>query len=337
VKRRAKTLAGILSSVFITLFGLLVVTFLIGRVIPIDPAIAAAGDQAPEAVIRALRTEMGLDQPIWVQFYRYVVQILHGDFGASNVSHNLVTSDIARYFPATFELAVLALLVSSLLGVPLGVWAAVRQGRLADQVIRVVCLAGHSLPTFVFAMLSLLIFYKTLDWLPGPGRQSIFYTDMVPVFTGMITVDSAIAGDWDAFFDALAHMIQPVCILGYFSMAYITRMSRAFMLHALHDEYIITARAKGLSPATVIWKHAFPTVAVQLVTVLALTFAGLLEGSVVTETVFEWPGIGRYLTNALKNGDMNPVIGSTLLIGVIYVSFNLLADLLYRLLDPRVR
>jgi peptide/nickel transport system permease protein len=150
-------------------------------------------------------------------------------------------------------------------------------------------------------------------------------------------VDAAIAGEWDAFWDALAHLAQPALVLAYFTMAYITRMTRAFMLDALHGEYVITARAKGLSPATVIWRHAFPNVGVQLVTVLALTYAGLLEGAVVTETVFGWPGLGQYLTVSLMNADMNPVIGATLLVGVVYVGLNLLADALYRQLDPRVR
>ena len=152
-----------------------------------------------------------------------------------------------------------------------------------------------------------------------------------------MTIDTLLDGDTDAFWDALAHMTQPVLILAYFSLAYITRMTRAFMLDAMKGEFVVTARAKGLTSAAVIWKHAFPTVAVQLVTVIALTYAGLLEGAVVTETVFSWPGIGQYLTVSLMNADMNPVVGATLLIGVIYVGLNLLADILYKVLDPRVR
>lgn len=332
-----KNLAGILSSVVLTLFGLAIVTFMIGRVMPVDPVIAAVGDNAPEAVINRVRTEMGLDQPLVFQFVHYLSQIVHGDFGKSILTRNPVTEDIARYFPATLELATAALLIAAIIGIPLGVWAAVRQGSLTDQVIRVICLAGHSVPVFVLALLSLLIFYAALGIAPGPGRQDIIFEGMVPHVTGLLTVDSLIAGDWDAFWDALAHMVQPVVILAYFSMAYITRMTRAFMLDALKGEFVITARAKGLSAAAVIWKHAFPTVAVQLVTVLALTYAGLLEGAVVTETVFAWPGLGQYLTVSLMNADMNPVVGATLLIGVIYVGLNLLADILYKVLDPRVR
>jgi peptide/nickel transport system permease protein len=334
---RIKNLSSLLGSVFLTLLGLTVITFMIGRVMPVDPVIAAVGDNAPEAVIARARIEMGLDQPVVIQFLHYLAQIVQGDLGKSILTRNPVATDIARYFPATLELATAALILAAVIGIPLGVWAAVRQGSYVDQTIRVICLAGHSVPVFVLAMISLLVFYAVLGIAPGPGRQDIIFQDMVPHVTGILTIDSIIAGDWDALYDALIHMIQPVCILAYFSMAYITRMTRAFMLDALKGEFVITARAKGLSAAAVVWKHAFPTVAVQLVTVLALTYAGLLEGAVVTETVFSWPGLGQYLTISLMNADMNPVVGATLLIGLIYVVLNLLADILYKLLDPRVR
>ncbi|MGV1756615.1 ABC transporter permease [Rhizobium sp. A22-96] len=335
--RRLKSFSAILSSIVLTLLGLTVVTFLIGRVMPVDPVIAAVGDNAPEAVVIRVRAEMGLDQPLPVQFLHYLNQLLHGDLGMSVLTKNPVSQDIARFFPATFELATAALILAAIIGIPLGVWAAVRQGTITDQAIRVVCLAGHSIPVFMLSLISLLIFYSALGIAPGPGRQDIIYDGMITPVTGLLSVDTLLAGDLDAFWDALAHMAQPVCILAYFSMAYIARMTRAFMIDALKGEFVITARAKGLSLSRVIWGHAFPTVAVQLVTVLALTYAGLLEGAVVTETVFSWPGIGQYLTASLMNGDMNPVIGTTLLIGIIYVGLNLVADLLYRLLDPRVR
>lgn len=337
MNRRFKSLAATLSSVLLTLFGLTVLTFLIGRVMPVDPVIAAVGDNAPEDVILRVRAEMGLDQPIPVQFLHYLNQLIHGDFGMSVLTKNPVAQDIVRFFPATFELATAALLLAALIGIPLGVWAAVRQGTITDQAIRVVCLAGHSVPVFMLSLISLLIFYSWLDLAPGPGRQDIIYDGMIDTVTGILTIDTLIAGDFDAFKDALAHMAQPVIILAYFSMAYIARMTRAFMIDALKGEYVITARAKGLSLTKVIWGHAFPTVAVQLVTVMALTYAGLLEGAVVTETVFSWPGIGQYLTVSLMNADMNPVVGTTLLIGLIYVGLNLIADILYRVLDPRVQ
>ncbi|UIK07831.1 ABC transporter permease [Neorhizobium galegae] len=337
MNRRFKSLAATLSSVLLTLFGLTVLTFLIGRVMPVDPVIAAVGDNAPEDVILRVRTEMGLDQPIPVQFLHYLYQLAHGDFGMSVLTKNPVAQDIVRFFPATFELATAALLLAALIGIPLGVWAAVRRGSFTDQAIRVVCLAGHSVPVFMLSLISLLVFYSALDIAPGPGRQDIVYDGMIDTVTGILTIDTLIAGDLGAFWDALAHMAQPVIILAYFSMAYIARMTRAFMIDALKGEFVITARAKGLTLTKVIWGHAFPTVAVQLVTVIALTYAGLLEGAVVTETVFSWPGIGQYLTVSLMNADMNPVIGTTLLIGLIYVGLNLIADILYRVLDPRVK
>lgn len=332
-----KSFAAVLGSVLATLFGLAVITFMIGRVMPVDPVIAAVGDNAPEAVVLRARAEMRLDEPLIVQFWHYLTQIIQGDLGNSILTRNAVTSDIAHYFPATAELATFALLVAILLGVPLGIWAAVRQGSMTDQVIRVICLAGHSVPVFVLALLALLVFYAWLGIVPGPGRQDIIYQDMVPVVTGFLTIDSFLARDWDALRDALAHLALPVSILSYFSMAYITRMTRAFMLDALKGEFIVAARAKGLSSARVVLGHAFPTVAVQLITVIALTYAGLLEGAVVTETVFAWPGLGQYLTVSLMNADMNPVVGATLLIGLIYVGLNLLSDLLYRVFDPRVK
>ncbi|WP_312527186.1 ABC transporter permease [Paracoccus sp. (in: a-proteobacteria)] len=326
-----------LGSVLATLFGLAVVTFMIGRVMPVDPVIAAVGDNAPEAVILRVRAEMGLDQPLIVQFGHYVWQILHGDFGKSILTQNPVTTDIAHYFPATMELATYALLIAVLIGVPLGILSAVKQGSAIDQIIRVLCLAGHSVPVFVLALLALLIFYAGLGIAPGPGRQDIIFQDMIPTVSGFLTIDALLAGDWGAFRDALAHLVLPVSVLSYFSMAYITRMTRAFMLDALKGEFIVAARAKGLSSSRVIFGHAFPTVAVQLITVIALTYAGLLEGAVVTETVFAWPGLGQYLTVSLMNADMNPVVGATLLIGSIYVGLNLLADVLYRVFDPRVQ
>ena len=337
MNKRLKALASLLANVALTLLGLAIITFLIGRVMPVDPVLAAVGDNAPHEVVERIRAEMGLDQPLIVQFFRYLGQVFHGDFGVSILTKNAVTTDIARFFPATIELATAALILSMLIGVPVGVWAAVRQGSWIDQTIRVICLAGHSIPVFVLALLALYVFYYLFGITPGPGRQSVIYQDMVPQITGFLTIDSLLEGDYDAFWDALRHMSQPVFVLAYFSMAYITRMTRAFMLDAMRGEYVITARAKGLALRTVIWRHAFPNVSVQLVTVLALTYSGLLSGSVVTETVYSWPGLGQYLTTSLKNADMNPVVGATLLIGAICVGLNLIADLLYRQLDPRVR
>jgi peptide/nickel transport system permease protein len=335
--RTLRTLAASAASVPITLFGLVLITFLIGRVMPIDPVLAIVGDHAPPDVIAATRQQLGLDEPLITQFWIYLRQLAHGDMGRSVMTSNTVTHDIAQYFPATIELATVAIIIATLIGVPLGVLAAVKQRTKIDNAIRVFCLAGHSVPVFLLALLSLLIFYATLGWAPGTGRQDVALEGMVPEVTGFLTIDALLAQDWDSFRDAVAHLMQPAGVLAYFSMAYIARMTRAFMLDALHGEYVITARAKGLSAARVIWKHAFGNISVRLITVLALTYAGLLEGAVVTETVFAWPGLGQYLTVSLLNADMNAVLGATLVVGASYLLLNLIADAAYRLMDPRVR
>ena len=325
------------ASIPITLFGLVLVTFLIGRVMPIDPVLAILGDRAPEDVIARTRIEMGLDRPLPVQFFRYLGQILRGDFGNSVMTSHPVMQDIGHFFPATIELASFAMLLAVAIGIPLGVLAASRQGSTTDSVVRIFCLTGQSVPVFVLALLSLLVFYARLGWAPGTGRADVVFEDMIPTITGFLTVDSLIEGNWDAFWDALAHLAQPAGVLAWFSIAYIARMTRAFMLDALSGEYILTARAKGLSSRRILWRHAFGNISVRLVTVLVLTYAGLLEGAVITETVFSWPGLGQYLTVSLLNADMNAVLGATLVVGLIYVVLNLFADLIYRLMDPRVR
>ncbi len=334
---RVRALAATLASVPITLFGLILITFLIGRVVPIDPVLAIVGDRAPQDVVARTRLELGLDRPLPEQFVRYVGQLAQGDFGRSVMTSNRVGEDIARFFPATLELATVALLIAAALGVPLGVYAAVRQGSWIDTVIRVVCLSGYSIPIFVLALLALLVFYATLQWAPGPGRQSVMFDGMVEQRTGLLLLDAALAGDWEALRDALRQIALPALVLGLSNMAYIARMTRAFMLESLAGEYVVTAKAKGLSAAAVIWRHAFGNILVRLVTVVALTYAGLLEGAVLTETIFSWPGLGQYLTGSLLNADMNAVLGATLVVGLTYVALNLFSDLMYWVLDPRVR
>lgn len=338
--RRSGRLSGLLAtlaSVPVTLLGLILITFLIGRVMPIDPVVAIVGDHAPPDVIARVRTELGLDRPLPVQFGIYLARLLHGNLGRSVMTTHAVTEDIATYFPATFELATAAILLAIATGVPAGVLAAARQGSRFDNAVRVVSLAGQSIPVFVLGLVFLLVFYVKLGVAPGTGQLDVMYDGMVPRVTGMMVVDAALAGEWDVFRDALAHLALPALVLAYFSLAYITRMTRAFMLDALAGEYVVTARAKGLSGARVLWRHAFANIAVPLVTVIALAYAGLLEGAVLTETVFSWPGIGLYLTVSLLNADMDAVLGATLVVGLIYVVLNLLADLSYRVLDPRTR
>ena len=328
---------GFLLQVGLTLLGLLAVTFFIGRVVPIDPVLAVVGDQAPRDVYEAVRRELGLDQPLWVQFWLYVKKMAAGDFGMSLVTNAPVIDDIRRVFPATLELATFATIIGVVLGVPMGIAGAVWQDRWPDQLVRVIGLVGYSVPIFWLGIIGLLVFYGILGWVQGPGRLGIFFEDMVPTVTGVILVDAALAGEWEVFRDAFGHVVLPSAVLGYFSIAYIARMTRSFMLEQLNQEYVVTARAKGVPEARIIWVHALRNIAVQLVTVIALSYARLLEGAVLTETVFAWPGLGRYLTTALLAGDMNAVLGATIVVGLVFVGINLLSDLLYRLLDPRAR
>jgi peptide/nickel transport system permease protein len=320
-----------------TYLGLLAVTFFIGRVIPIDPVLAVLGDRAPAAVVERTRREMGLDLPLVQQFYIYLKNALSGDFGNSVLTTNPVMTDIRRAFPATIELATLGTLIGSTLGVPLGVLAAVRRGSLLDQIVRIIGLIGYSVPIFWLGLLALVLFYAKLQWVAFPGRLDVVFEYTFTPVTGFYLLDSAMQGQWDVFRDAFRHIILPAALLGYFSLAYISRMTRSFMLGELAQEYIVAARAKGLSEARVIWGHALRNAAVPMVTVIALSYAGLLEGSVLTETVFSWPGIGLYITNSLQNADMNAVLGGTIIIGSVFIGINLLSDLLYRLLDPRTK
>jgi peptide/nickel transport system permease protein len=320
-----------------TYLGLLAVTFFIGRVIPVDPVLAVLGDRAPSNVVERVRREMGLDLPLIQQFYIYLKSALSGDFGTSVLTTNPVMTDIRRVFPATIELATLGTIIGSIVGIPLGVLAAVKRGSLVDQIVRIVGLVGYSVPIFWLGLLGLVLFYAQLQWVAYPGRIDVVFEYTFSPITGFYLLDAAWQGQWDVFWDLLRHIILPASLLGYFSLAYISRMTRSFMLNELSQEYIVAARAKGLSETRIIWGHALRNAAVPMVTVIALSYAGLLEGSVLTETVFSWPGIGLYITNSLQNADMNAVLGGTIVIGSVFIGINLLSDLLYRMLDPRTK
>jgi peptide/nickel transport system permease protein len=321
----------------VTFLGLLLVTFLIGRVVPIDPVLAVVGDRAPPDVYEHARIALGLDLPLWQQFLTYVRNVLRGDFGTSVLTARPVIEDVLRVFPATLELATIATVLGVIFGVPVGIAGAVWQGRWPDHLVRVLGLVGYSVPVFWLGLMGLLLFYAKLGWVEGPGRLDVFYDDMVGRVTGVILIDAAMAGEWDVFWNALSHVILPASILGYVSLAYIARMTRSLMLEQLGQEYVVAARAKGVPEWRIVWSHALRNTAVPLITVVALSYGGLLEGSVLTETVFAWPGLGAYLTGSLLNADMNAVLGATIVVGTVYIGLNLLSDLLYRLFDPRAR
>ena len=326
-----------IGQLLVSLFVLLVVTFVIGRILPTDPVGAIVGELADPAAYEAMRTKLGLDLPVYQQFWIYFTSLLQGDLGTAILTGNPVAQDLSRAFPATLELATLAVILSTVLGVPLGMTAAFFRDSWIDQVARVISLVGHSIPVFWFGIVGLVIFYAWLSWVGGPGRIDIYLEGLVEPRTGLLLIDSLLAGDTEVFWNAVSHIILPSAILAYSAMAYITRMTRSFTLEQLNQDYVIAARAKGASNWRIVSGHLLPNIAVQLVTVLAISYGSLLEGAVVTEVVFSWPGIGQYMTNALMIGDMNAILAATLIVGFIFMALNFLSDLAYLLLDPRTR
>jgi peptide/nickel transport system permease protein len=326
-------------TLLITFVGLLAVTFFISRVVPTDPVLSILGERATQAQIDQTRSELGLDRPLFTQFGIYVWNALHGDLGTSIRTKKPVLEEIGRYFPATLELSTLATIIGMLIGIPAGILAATKPGSVLDQVVRLVGLMGYSMPVFWLGLMGLLIFYGQLGWVGGPGRLDAAFDMMMQFqltsYTGMILVDTALNGRWDMFANAVSHIILPAALLGYLSMAYISRMTRSFMMNELGQEYITTARVKGMSETRVVWVHALKNVMVPLITVVALSYSFLLEGAVLTETIFAWPGLGRYITDALLVADMPAVLGGTIVVGAVYIGINMFSDLLYRLADPR--
>ncbi|KAA3511498.1 MULTISPECIES: ABC transporter permease [Agrobacterium] len=334
---RLAGVAGQIGTIAITLLGLLLLTFFIGRLMPADPVRAIVGEDATRETYEQVFRSLGLDRPIWQQFFYYLGDVFTGNFGTSIRTGQPVIQDILHVMPATMELATFAILIGAGLGIPMGVFAAVNKDRWPDHLVRVVSLFGHSMPIFWTGMIALIVFYAKLDLVGGSGRMDQFYIGLVDERTGFLLIDSLLAGDMDVFWSAVNHLILPASLLGYSSSAYITRMTRSFMLDQLGQEYVTTARVKGLSSQQTIWRHAFANIRVQLVTIVALAYGSLLEGAVLIETVFAWPGFGQYLTSNLITGDMNAVMTCVLIVGVIFIGLNLLSDILYRFFDPRTR
>ncbi|HEV7317209.1 MAG TPA: ABC transporter permease [Ensifer sp.] len=329
--------AGQIGTIAVTLLGLLLLTFFIGRLMPADPVRAIVGEDATRETYEQVYRSLGLDRPLWEQFFYYLGDVFTGNFGTSIRTGQPVIQDILHVMPATIELATFAILIGAGLGVPLGVLAAVNKDRWPDHVVRVFSLFGHSMPIFWTGMIALIVFYAHLGLVGGSGRMDQFYIGLVEERTGFLLIDSLMAGELDVFWSAVNHIILPAALLGYSSSAYITRMTRSFMLDQLGQEYVTTARVKGLSRSQTIWQHAFINIRVQLVTIIALAYGSLLEGAVLIETVFAWPGFGQYLTSNLITGDMNAVMTCVLIVGVIFIGLNLLSDVLYRIFDPRTR
>jgi peptide/nickel transport system permease protein len=320
-----------------SIIGVIIVTFLLTRVLPGDTAAYFAGPAATEEAIAEVRKQLGLDRPLPEQFVNYVVALSQGDFGQSLTTGQPVLADIASRLPASAELTLLGLIVSMLIAVPLGIVAAVKQGSLIDHACRVVTTAGVSLPVFFTGLLLVYCFYYILGWAPAPlGRLDIFYSPPVHV-TGFYLIDSLIAGDLETFRAALSQLALPAITLGIFSLAPIARMTRASMLAVLASDFVRTARASGLSTSTVIITYAFRNALLPVVTTLGMVFSFLLGANVLVEKVFAWPGIGSYAVEALIASDFAPVQGFVLAMAIMYVVLNLLIDMLYGVIDPRVR
>jgi peptide/nickel transport system permease protein len=318
------------------MIGVSVITFAISHVIPADPVAAALGDHATDAQIAQFRAEYGLDRPLPEQYLIYATGILHGDLGKSIRTRRSVADDLADSFPATLELSFAALLISIVLGVPAGVWSAVARGRLPDYIVRVLSLAGGSLPVFWLGLIVIGLFYYQLGWFPGGGRIDTFVPPP-PTRTGLYVLDSILAGDLDALRSSLVHLVLPAVTLGYFSTAVIARMTRSSMLEVLGQDYMRTALAKGLREPVIVLRHALRNALIPTVTIIGLTFGSLLSGAVLTETIFSWPGLGRYATASAVSLDFPAVLGVTLLAAIVYPLANLVVDVVYYWLDPRIQ
>jgi dipeptide transport system permease protein len=320
-----------------SLIGVIIVTFLLTRVLPGDTAAYFAGPAATPQAIEEIRKKLGLDRPLLEQFVRYIEDLARGDFGTSLTTGQPVITEIATRLPASAELTLLGLLLSVSIAVPLGVVAAVRQGSLVDHICRVVATAGVSLPVFFTGLLLVYVFYFLLGWSPAPlGRLDIFYSAPRHV-SGFYLIDSLVARDVELFYAALGQLALPAVTLAIFSLAPIARMTRASMLAVLSSDFVRTARASGLAPRTVVVTYAFRNAMLPVVTTLGMVFSFLLGANVLVEKVFAWPGIGSYAIEALIASDYAPVQGFVLTMAVLYVLLNLLIDLLYGVIDPRVR
>jgi dipeptide transport system permease protein len=320
-----------------SLIGVIIVTFLLTRVLPGDPAAYFAGPAASPQAIEEIRKSLGLDKSLPEQFVRYVQDLTRGDFGKSLTTGQTVIKDIATRLPASAELTLLGLIVSMLIAVPFGILAAVKQGSIIDHACRVIATAGVSLPVFFTGLLLVYVFYFIVGWAPAPlGRLDVFFSAPKHV-TGFYLIDSLIAGNLETFRAALAQLVLPAATLAIFSLAPITRMTRASMLAVLSSDFVRTARASGLSPRMVIVTYAFRNAMLPVVTTLGMVFSFLLGANVLVEKVFAWPGIGSYAIEALIASDFAPVQGFVLTMAIMYVLLNLAIDMLYGVIDPRVR
>jgi peptide/nickel transport system permease protein len=318
--------------------GITVTTFLVSHAVPADPIVANLGQRAQEdpSIVGRYRHEWGLDRPLPIQYVVYLGNLVHGDLGVSISTRRPVTEDLKQYFPATVELSIAAVLFALAVGLPLGVAAATRRDRATDHLARGISLVGVATPVFWLGLMVLVIFYSRLGWAPGPGQLDADY-DPPPVHTGMIVVDSIIAGDTDDLRNSLAHLVLPALVLGSYTMGIVTRMIRSSMVEALGQDYVRTARAKGVRRRAVVYHHALRNAFIPTLTLLGLAFGSLLSGAVLTETIFSWQGIGSYATKTASLLDYPAIMGVALVTALAYVAVNLAVDVLYGIVNPQIR
>ena len=320
--------------------GITLISFIISQSVPGDPIGAHLSQKAMEdpEIVAAFRKKWGLDQPVWRQYLTYLANLLQGDLGTSIRTHRPVLDDLRRFLPASIELAVGATLFSMLVGVPFGVLSALNHDKPIDHVVRMISLLGVSTPVFWLALISLYIFYFRLGWLPGPGRLNPgMELDVEATITGMYTVDTLLKGDFETFVIAIKHLVLPTLVLGSAALGIVTRITRSSTLEVLHQTYVRTARSKGLAERVVISRHVLKNSLIPTVTVIGLSFGGILAGTVLTETIFTWPGIGRYAYQSSITLDFPAIMGVSMLIALTFSLVNLATDVLYAFLDPRLR
>ncbi len=319
-----------------TFFGITLLTFLLVRLIPGDPIEALAGERGIDPVRHEqLRHEYGFDRPVMVQYAIYIARVLHGDLGISAVTHAPVIKEFGALFPATIELSSCAMIFAIVLGLPAGIIAAVRRNSIFDHGVMGISLTGYSMPIFWWGLLAILFFSNTLHWTPVSGRISVQY--YIEPVTGFLLIDSWRSGEPGAFQSALSHLILPVIVLGTQPLAVIARMTRSAMLEVLGEDYIRTARAKGLPPRWVIGAHALRNALIPVITVIGLQVGVIFTGAILTETIFSWPGVGKWLVEGIFRRDYPVLQGGALLLGIMVMTVNLIVDLLYGVINPRIR
>ncbi len=319
-----------------TIIGITIAAFAFIRLLPGDPILAMASQYGvSEERYEVLRVQFGYDRPIWEQYFNYVGGILQGDFGVSLATKRPVIEEFLTLFPATVELALFAMLIAVVLGIPAGIFAAVKRGSVFDQLTMGVALTGYSMPIFWWGLLLIIFFSGYLGWTPVSGRIALQY--FFPRVTGFMLIDSLIAGKPDAFVSAIRHLILPSVVLGTIPLAVIARQTRSAMLEVLGEDYVRTARAKGLAPRRIIGLHAFRNALIPVVTTIGLQVGLLMGGAILTETIFSWPGIGKWMIDSISKRDYVSVQSGLLLIALIVMAVNLLVDILYAVINPRIR